>query len=413
MPVTQIIPTIKDIDNQIGINTGALNHILETEIYDGHNVIQQVVGPYSWMKMNSRRKHIVTAISGTSFMWQPDNACTWDPIGDTGMNDIAIQPCAAKINMEWCKDSLYKSCYESVIEYSRTASDPSKLNEEGEDLISKVVRVHGRNATIGARGLLVTGGLYDFGALRTAVGEDPFHELVTDKRRKAIMMQVGTCKGWIALMQQRASENKALEGHFNLGQYKETDFNDDGEFIAEPVAFFDAQLKKSPRELRSLQYRGGLAGANGTRKLVWMVDTMLHDAVAQAYERQCLDELCKNPRLKVMETTDEAGATVMIYKVGNFHVVPVDELCEVDDHLKGHTALSVLTIGGNICLGGSFDDIPNLAMGNGGEAIGLAIEKSTKLSDAGKWFIASWGLFSTAIADRRYISGNIDFIPHK
>lgn len=392
-------PTFNRLTQTMAYPAANLNFFMRDELHDNFNFYQTQFGVYSWMQLNDLRKYTLHTMSGTPFLWQPHKTCGWDPTGSLRIGRREFEPCNAKINEEWCYDELFDSCYKHFLNWN--GSGPISLKAEGVDMVNKLTQTLGENATLGALLTLTVGQLYDPDAVT-------FKEKTNANIRDLFTKTVGTCRGWVELV--RELGNEAQYRHMNVpGLFDPAaDFSGD-RYIGDPIALFDNLRDEAPADMQGLMNEGGIIGSvAGDFMPIFLVSASVYNAIAEQYRTQKV----LNPSLNISNprlTREKYGVTtgrgtsrnIHVYFIDDVPVIPISALNQYDKYLTGTTHFAALTVSGNISLGGSFGEIPDLET----SGVGILVQRETNVKDLGKYYFAAHALFSAVIADYDYFVG--------
>lgn len=398
MSILLIKPNFNKVKSQIAIPTKSLNYFLKDEVQSNLGFYQAQFGVYSYMQMNKNQKFVIHSLRGTPFMWQPHRTCAWDPTGSLRVGKQELEPCQAKINEEFCYDELFDSCFQPFLEWDGRGL--IKLDAQGTNMVNTMVKTMAENATLGARLTLTAGQLYD-PALVT------FADNTSNEIKSLFTRTVGTCRGWVELLRDMATSD-AQYSHLNVsGLFATTDF-DGKKYIGDVIALYDALQARAPYPLQTMINEGGIAGALDSGMPLFLTSTSVYNAVADAYRKQCINIACINPRLTRKDftvTTSKGPRTHHVYYIDDVAVIPVSEVSYYDMYLKGATHFAAISIAGNISLGASFANLPNV----NDQEVAIMVQRSEEVKDYGKYYFASHSLFATSIADTDYIVATIQY----
>ena len=388
-------PNFNRIRQQVAFPTKSLNMFIRSEMMDTFGFYQRTFGIYSYMQLNKMLKYTIHTITGTPMVWQSYESCNWTPTGSLSVGNQSFEPCKAKINEEWCYDELFDSCFEHFLNYN--GRNGTTLDANAVEMVNEMVRTLAQNAMLGARLTLTAGQLYD-------------PELVTFDQKTVKGIQdvfkrtIGTCKGWVELAREMALTPKY--SHMNCKEiFDENDFSGK-KYLGDVITdIYDPLMDKAPSDLCSLIDEGGMVGsASGDFMPLFILSTHLYKALTAQYKKQCISVTCTNPRLTRRDFTINTGRgtkIIHVYYIDDTPVIPLSDLNCYDKYLKGATHLAAITASGNINLGSSFGEIPNIE--NSGQAI--MVERETSVKDLGKYYMASHSLFSATFADTDFFVG--------
>ena len=339
-------------------------------------------------------------------MWQPHRNCSWDPTGTLRIGKQTMTPCNAKINEELCYDDFFGSCFSHFLNWSGTG--PVRLDANGTRILNDVITTLTLQATMGAKITLALGGLFDLDA------EDVvFVEGVTEDVKSDIRKTINTCKGWMLLLKEKGEDPKTQ--HLNQpGIFADTDFDASGEnFIGDILNLFDSLKSKAKPKMRTLINKGSINDRRGLAyRPLFKVSQSIFNAIVEAYNRQCISNVCTNPRLTARDFAgagNDARSAVnsqRVYYIDGMPVVPLSDINCYDEYFTGTLHFAAITASGNISLGGSFGNIPDLNT----NTVGLMIDRETSAKEFGKWYWLAHALLATNIADTDYIVASQEFV---
>lgn len=394
MSLFTVKPTFKS-RRLLTLPASSMNGYMGAEIQGNTGFYQRRFGVFSHMKLNDYKKFILHSMSGNPFMWQPHRNCSFDPLGHLSMDRREVEPCRAKINSEFCQSELFDSCFKHLLRWD--GSSPVRLDATATALINDMVRIIAENATLGAR-------------LTLTIGQNVNPEAVNFKPTTPIEVQdlfkstIGTCRGWLELLRMLGAGEAP---QCNVPVFSDSQFDSQGRFLGDPLEIYDALFSAGTVELQQMINEGGLAGTDGNSNFpIFVVSTSIFNKIAQDYNAQCLSNTCLNPRL-TRESENRAGAARQhIYYIDSTPVIPEAHISYMDRYLTGKTHFAGLMAAGNIALGSSFDDIPDLTQNN----VGIMIERGQSVKDLGYYYFLAHALFSVQINDTTMISATQAYV---
>ena len=389
-------PNFNRIRQQVAFPANNLNHFMAAELHDTFGFYQRNFGMYNWLTLNKELKYVIHTLQGQPLVWQTLKSCGWDDTGSMKIGRQEFTPCKAKINESWCHDELFDSCFKHFLDYR--GSGPVRLDSNGIDVVNKLTRVLGENATLGARLTLTVGQLYDTNLVE-------FNNKVGHDIRTLFRKTAGTCKGWVELVRELGENPKY--SHLNVKNCFTVDDFDGSKYLGDPIALMDSLREEAPADLTALMNEGGIVGSiQGDFMPMYLVSVSIFNAIANMYRKQCISVTCVNPRLTAEEftmNTSRGARKVKVYYIDGIPVIPLSDLNCYDKYLTGTTHFAALTVSGNIGLGGSFGAIPDLE--NAGRRVGIMVQRKTDLDELGKYLFLAHALFSATIADTDYFVG--------
>lgn len=395
--ILNVKPNFNRVKNTLTIPTKSLNVFLREEVQTNLGFYQSQFGVYSYMQMNKDQKFVLHSLRGTPFMWQPHKSCGWDATGSLRIGQQEVEPCKAKINEQFCYDALFDSCFQPFLNWDGRGL--IKLDSQGIGMVNDMVKVMAENATLGARLTLTAGQLYDPSLVTFAPN-------VPNEIKTLFGKTVGTCRGWIELL--RTMAEKPQYAHMDVeGAFVPGDFSGKT-YVGDPVALYDYLMGRAPYQLQTMVNEGGVAGSLDSASPMFMVSTSVYNKIAADYRTQCQSITCINPRLSKKDftvTTTRGPRVHHVYYIDDVPVIPVSEAGYYDQYLTGATHLAVVTIAGNISLGASFANLPNV----GDDEVAIMVQLSTDVKDYGQYYFASHSLFATLIADSDLIVGAVEY----
>jgi len=378
--IVELNPTFSAQGRTVSIPATEINVFTSSVVRDNINQYQSRFGVFGFMGLNDRMKFTITKLTGTPFMWQPVSHCTWTPTGNLSITKDSITPSEAMIQEEFCQDELVNSMFAQFL-----ATNNRGLSPEGQRIFNQVVTKITEQATLGAWLTLTIGKLYDPTTVNFKDGTDATIESLFSKT-------IGTVRGWVELLKEMAA-SEARFRHLNIPAFSTDEFDGD-RYLGDPVALFDKLYDAAPSELSNLIDEGGVPSTLGTSSVLFIVSTSIFRQVAALYRKQGTEIITLRPRLT---QKDVSGITV--YYLDDIPIIPVSYISHMDAYLKGKQHFAALTLSGNIQLGTSFGAVPNVNAPN----VGIIMQQKTNLDELGRVLMRADSLFTTAIADHRYI----------
>lgn len=398
-----IKPNFNRIQNQASFPTNSINVFMQEELRDNFSIYQQKFGIFNWMRLNKMQKYVIHSMSGTPLLWQEHNSCGWDPVGSLFMNRRELEPCKAKINMEQCYDELFNSCFEHLLSWNGNGT--ITFDADATRIWNEITRKLAQGATLGAVHTLTVGQSYNYKNIE-------FNSKTPDSIKEMFTKTAGTCKGWLELLKAMAASNSIYKHMNHEGILIPEDF--DGKNYTESVVdVYDELKRRGPNELQCLVDEGSVNSFDevGT-SAVLLVSNSLYRAVVQEFNEMCLSNTCLNPRLTREACPTGGGRNIYIFSIDGVPVIPINAPMMYEKYFTGSSHFAVLTATGNISLGGSFANLPEV---NGNPAnIGMIIEQGKNVQDMGKYYFLAHQLFSVSIADSNYVSATqVYAVPNK
>jgi hypothetical protein len=379
--------------------TDRINAFMEAEYNDNFGFYQQNFGVYSYMTLTKKLKYKIHYMEGLPLLWQPNNSCSWSPMGGVQWGNKEIIPCEAKMQVENCHDELYTSVYESFLNWERSGRvnfDPAYIR-----VVNEFVNTIGKNATLGARMTLTAGQLFD-GVTET------FKTDTATNIETMFKTSVGVCQGWIDLLIDTAAAD-ATKSHLDGGYVTTDDISADStQFVGDSrdsLALYDQILAASPQPLYDAVIEGGIGGFGPQFYPLFLVSPSIYRKIDLDYKAQRSATATNEPRIRKEAFTVQGvrGArTIYVYMIDETVVVPIHEPAHFTRHLTGTPHFAYLTVSGAIQLGSSFTSLPVV----GRSDVAMMVQFSDQLEDLGKAKMASNALFATAINDTDFICGD-------
>lgn len=212
---------------------------------------------------------------------------------------------------------------------------------------------------------------------------------------------IGSANGYLKLLSTLANSG-AKYAHLNLSNLFNVNDLDGKKYIGDVIGLYDDLKESAPADLEAVINEGGsfaVAGETTGRPLV-LVSSSLFNAIVQHYNKTCVSLTCANPRVTKEMVTD-GGRSYNIYYIDAIPVIPISDVNYYDKYLTGATHFMAITASGNINLGTAWDNMPdpNSTVND----VGLVIEKSTRVQDWGKTYMAGHNLLASGISDTEQI----------
>lgn len=391
-------PNFNRLRNIVTFEAPSLNAFVREELLDSSSFYQEQFGVYSYMQLNQQLKYVIHSLKGSPLMWQPHNACGWDPTGSLRVGTREFEPCRAKINETVCYDELFDSCFRAFLNWS--GNGPVTMNAQGMNMVNQLVQTIAENATLGARLTLTVGQMYE--------GDVVFNDKTPQNIKELFTKTVGTCKGWVELVRELAIQEQYA--HLNVpGLFIPADF-DGNKYIGNVVDLYDELQAAAPNELQSLINEGGVVNSFSNSFMpLFLVSTSVYNKLIAEYRQQGAGVVVLDPRLTRREFPVTVGGRTTIkfvYYIDDTPVVPISEISYLDQYLTGSTHLAAITAAGNIGLGTSFAAMPDL---NGGQ-VGLRIQMADDNDKFGEYSFLAHSLFAATLADPNYFVGTQTFV---
>lgn len=395
-----IKPRFRALRNALFFETERLNALARAEYSDKFGFYQRQFGVYAYMNLTSDLTFRIHYAQGTPFMWQPHNNCAWTPTGTLSMGQMEITPCKAKVNEQYCYDEFIESTYKAALQWS---SNPTiGFSQMGVEANNELVRTILKNATLGARMTLVGGQLIDLTSTTFETG-------VSSRIEDAYRRTAGTCRGWIELLRDTATETG--KEHLDGGA---TNFIDAADISSDGTTYlgttntvvelYDIIRAGAPAELQDAIIEGGVGGFGEMFQPLYLVSPSIYRALDADWIAQKTSPLVNEQRIsrRPFEINTERGPrTIYAYFIDDTAVVPVSEISHFDRYVTGTSHFAYVTISGVIQLGASFADLPRV---NESE-VAVMIQVSEDAEDYGTSKFLSHNLMATAINDTNYIAG--------
>lgn len=394
-----IKPRFSALRSAVYFETDKLNALLEQEYNDKFGFYQSNFGVYNYMPMTRNMTYRMVYPEGTPLLFQPHNSCAWTPTGTLSYGVDEISPCKAKINEQRCYDENLDGLFADLL---RWGGGPTvQMSDAGRAANDALVRTMLKNATLGARLTLSCGQLHDPDVVTF---EDGISARIEDAFRKTAQ----TCKGWIQLLKERASETGL--GHLDGGYIDATDISTDGTSYVgttsgDAVALYDEIFAAAPQPLTDAVIEGGYGGFGSMFMPLFLVSPSIYRAVDAAWKAQKETATMNEPRISRRPytfQTERGPRTLYTYFIDDTAVVPISEVSYFDRYVTGTSHFAYLTVSGVIQLGASFGSLPVVNEAD----IAVMIQLSENAEDYGTYKFLAHSLFATAINDTDYIAGD-------
>ena len=395
MGAFSISPNWNRLNRAATLPTKELNSILETEVRDNFSVYQNKFNVFSWMRINKKQKFVLSSIEGSPLVWQSLNSCGWDPSGSLWMNRKELEPCRVKINEENCLDELFDSCFEPLLTYD--GRGPLMLDATGQSVWERLTKTLLQNSVLGAMGTYWAGNFFDPNVVK-------FREDTPDIFQKLFMKSADTCKGVLQLMVAMGKNPKYANMNVE-GILKEDDFNGK-KYIGSIKDLKDSLADAAPHDLSCVIDEGSISAFDGGAAPVMLVSPSIYRAAMEEYREQCHSLNCVEKRL-MLEDCPYQGRIAKVLHVDGIPIIPIRYASIYDKYLTGTTHFAILTVTGNIALGGSFGDIP--VLDGSPNQTGIMIQRGNNAYDVGKYYFLAHQLMATAINDANYFVGAVEY----
>jgi len=392
MATLNVTPRFNVNNRTLVFPSGELNAFTRATIQDSFDYYQRAFGVYSFMKLNSALKFVIHTLAGNPMLWQPHNSCAWEPNALLSIGNREIDPAKVKINAEQCYDELFESAYEDFLRWDGRSL--LQLSEQGEQYLNDLITTIVQNAALGARLALTVGNVYNPASVTFKGGVPAEVQTLFGKT-------IGSANGYLKLLSTLANSG-AKYAHLNLSNLFNVNDLDGKKYIGDVIGLYDDLKESAPADLEAVINEGGsfaVAGETTGRPLV-LVSSSLFNAIVQHYNKTCVSLTCANPRVTKEMVTD-GGRSYNIYYIDAIPVIPISDVNYYDKYLTGATHFMAITASGNINLGTAWDNMPdpNSTVND----VGLVIEKSTRVQDWGKTYMAGHNLLASGISDTEQI----------
>ena len=386
-----IKPNFNSVTNQVYFPTDKLNSFMRDDIRDNFSLYQARFNVFSWMKLTKNMTYVLYNISGQPFMWQTHNSCGWDPTGSIWTGQREVTPVKAKINEENCYDELFGSAFDTFLDWD--GRGPVKFDANGRELWNQLTTVLVQNAVLGALTSLTVGQLH--------TANPTFSSATPSNIQQLWSKTIGTVKGWVQLLKERSTA--AGMSHLNISGLFDASKDFDGhKYIGNVLTLFDNIKSGSPAELGDLINEGAInAYDSNSMNPQMLCSTSIYNAVVE-YFNQNRATIVIDPRVTRQEETVN-GQKFYVYYIDSIPVIPVKYSNVFEKYLTGRTHFAYIQSNGNISLGGSFANLPEV---NGRPAdAGVMLQQGNDAKDYGKYYFLAHQLMATQIADTDYIAG--------
>jgi len=380
----------------IVFETSEVNTLAELEYNSRFGFWQQAFQMYGYMKLTKDLKYKIHYIEGYPHLWQPHNSCAWTPLGVFEFNNIEIEPCKSKLNLEFCNDEFYNDLFRAFHEWNN--SPQVGLSQAGQVAVSQLIESVMNNATEGSRLMLTAGKLFDLSSVVIEPG-------TATKLENAFRLTADTCRGWIQLCRQTG----ALVGHGYLDQSAlfitsgvgQNISNDGTQFTGSVLTLYDNIRTNAKQALRTAIISGGV-GANGRAFFpLFLCSGSIYERAYNEWLAMKATPIVNEMRLS-SRSISAANQTVEVMFIDqNIPIIPVTDVDYYDRLLTGTSHFAYLTISGTIQLGTNFANIPEVRNGR----VAIAIQQPTDLDKNEKTLFKAHQLTATALKDKEYIAG--------
>lgn len=394
-PVT-IDPFFVPRDNQIAFGTKDINTFQRATYADTWGSYQQAFGLYGYMKIDRMNKFIVHRPKGAPLMWQPLEACSYDPTRSLTVGKKELEPTKVYMNEEFCWDELFDSCFEHMIRY--TEGGDVELDADATRIFDQLVNEMIANAQLGARASMVAGQLYDVNTVEFDANNPANINSLFQRTH-------GTVQGWLPLMADLAISDYAW---LNTDDLTPDAFTVNG-YQGDVVDLFDSLKTQAPRQLQRLVNQGGVMSSNQfSFRPLFVVSPTIFSKLIQDYNAQRVQLAQNDPRITKMQMPISGNGLrhEFVYMIDDTPVIPLDDICVFDDFVNADTHYAGIIASGNIQMGFSFaGDLGNIE----NQDIGIIIEQNTSIT-SGKYKqygFLSHALMKVALADPNYAVGSL------
>ena len=389
-------PTWSEKDNMISLPCKRMNHVQFVKHYNRFDAYQACFGIYDWLQKNDLNKYIIHRFDQSPFVWQKHINCTPDPLSDLNSESVELEGCKAILLKEWCKDSLFNSCFEMLMGYQGGRIDV--LPGDGARFMNQLASTYISRASQGALLTLIAGGRFDMNVIEKRAGKNIPKEVWNN-----IEKTIGTCNGWLQEVELRSK----VVGNQNLkvSHMKPSDFDPVTRcYTGDVLDLFDATREKADSQLQSIVTTGAIpmmGAASGMQIPIMVVDAYTYQGFIKQEESQCIPEGCTKRLMK--KEKEYMGNTMSVLYIDNTLIVPVSGAQQYDQYFSGALHFAYLTLSKNIALGGSFNALPGV---NGeGEQIGLRIQRGNTLKTEDEYTVKGEAQFLATINCWEYIAG--------
>lgn len=393
--------------NRITIPCDNLQTLSREEYQDDFGFYQSLFGLYSYMELNRLGKFTVTTVSGSPGIWGELNGCTLLETGVLKFGEREITPIPIYSLATWCSLSAYDKVFKTVLEWT----NGGEISEESRNKIWNVfVKELMANATLSLRITLTINKLHDLSNVATYASG-------VDATRQAQLTHVSannSLVGLFAAIDAAYVSDNVKYAHLNYGKGT---FIVAGDFVNKKfqgniVAKLDELIEEAPDKLASLINSGGMETAGGKDfTAVIGVSNSYMSAFAAEYRAQKSQAVTNDTRI-TREQMTVGGRTKAVYFLDDMPVVPMTEVCGLDDMFAVGTHIMGIFGAGVLQLGSSFAAIPDNVEDN---QVGYVVERSNTIQsmgqdanginqyEMGRYKAMSHALGANAIADTDYL----------
>lgn len=394
-----IEPNFFGESNDFYFSDRKLNKLSRAMYQDTFGFYQRTFNLFQYMQMNRKNEFIVHYPKGQPLVWQPYQACSYENTNSLSLSKRTITPDPIYLREEFCHDSLMDSCFEHMLSY-----DPNgdiSLDAEGVRLFNMLLEEFMANAALGFRISAVAGQLYDVDAI--SYSENNTADITSLFKRTH-----GTIRGFIKLAYDMARIDAPW---MDLDIVADTDFDENGNYNGDVVDVMDAIIAQSRKPMRQLVNRGGIiSNSRFTFLPVFVLSDGYYNAVIDYWNTESSKVATNRTRLTERTFGNETSPTPnrVYYLDGRIPIVPLSEITGFDDYLAGNTHFIGLVASGNMQLGASFTSMPN-DIENNDIGIMVARNNDRTRTDYGTYVVLSHALAKTAIADKDFFTGCINY----
>jgi len=389
MATIKVMPRFNAINRTLAFPSKELNYFTAELIQDNFDYYQRAFGVFSFMKLTSSLKFIISTITGNPMLWTAHNACAWEPNAVLGIGKREITPSKVKINAEQCYDELFDSAYEDFLRWDGRSA--LSLSQSGEVYLQNLITTITQNAALGARLALTVGNKYDPDAV-TFKAETP------GELRDLFSKTITSTNGYMKLLSTMAA-SASKYAHLNLSSLFSADDLDGKKYVGDVINLFDSLKDNAPSDLEAIINEGGsiaIAGDSNAGRPLVLVSSSIFNAIVSHYNKNCISLTCTNPRV-TKESVIDGTRTYNIYYIDMIPVIPMSDVNYYDKYLTGATHFMAITTSGNINLGTAWDNMPD--PNSTSNDVGLLIERSTRVQDFGKTYMAGHNLLASGISE--------------
>lgn len=388
MATINVTPRFNVINRTLAIPSKELNVYMNTMLQDNFDFYQRTFGVFGFMKLTSSLKFIIQTITGNPMLWTAHKSCAWEPNALFSVGKTEITPAKVKINAEQCYDELFDSVFADLLRWDGNST--VGFSPEGIDYMNKLITQITQNAALGARLSLTVGQKYDVDAIT-------FRDEVKDEIRELFAKTIGSVKGYLVLLSSMAA-SASKYAHLNVSSLFKAEDLDGNKFVGNVLDLYDGLKDNAPYDLESIINEGGVisaTGGNGGRPII-LVSSSIFNAIVNYFNTTCQSITCTNPRVTKTVVT-EGPKQYNVYYLDSLPVVPMSDVNFYDRYLTGTTHFIAITTSGNINLGTAWDTMPD--PNSESNDVGLLIEKSQRVQDMGKTYMAAHNLMASGLSD--------------